>query len=268
MQISALLIVVLVISEVARGFSPRPSPWSHRRVAGASGLSMNLDDGAPSDSAEFVPQTSQTAPFGTRSKGGAAIKDLLLDTTSMLTRGEINEYVLALERINPTSDPAYSKLLNGVWEVKSTGFGSPGLVGLQVIKAISNDAVDAVTVTISSVAPRVLASTTLNLASAKINVEVTTDIEASGQMRLKETVSAVKLGTFDVPLSSLPGVSAISALTSRELLLTYLDEDLLIARDALGTPEILMRKQALFEKPGSAETGVPSTSDGDGAPGV
>ena len=34
-----------------------------------------------------------------------------------MTRSEVNEYVLALEKMNPTEDPAYSSLLNGVWEV-------------------------------------------------------------------------------------------------------------------------------------------------------
>lgn len=196
------------------------------------------------------------------------MKDLLLSTTSMLTRGEINEYVLALERINPTQDPAYSKLLNGVWDLKSMGFGSPGLVGLQVLKAISPDSVDSVTITISSVAPRVVASTALKIASARINVEVTTDIQAEGGMRLKETVSAVKFGTFDVPLSSVPGMSSLpAALKERSLFITYLDADLLVVRDELGTPEILTRKEPSFAS--STDTGVPVVDDGDsGAPGV
>jgi hypothetical protein len=186
----------------------------------------------------------------------------------MLTRGEINEYVLALERINPTQDPAYSKLLNGVWDLKSMGFGSPGLVGLQVLKAISPDSVDSVTITISSVAPRVVASTALKIASARINVEVTTDIQAEGGMRLKETVSAVKFGTFDVPLSSVPGMSSLpAALKERSLFITYLDADLLVVRDELGTPEILTRKEPSFAS--STDTGVPVVDDGDsGAPGV
>jgi hypothetical protein len=40
---------------------------------------------------------------------------------------QMNEYVLALEKINPTFEPATAALLNGVWEIVATGFGSPGM---------------------------------------------------------------------------------------------------------------------------------------------
>lgn len=237
--------------------------------AWSSSLSrLRMSDEAPSDTPELSQQSWSSTSTTYSPRSGSAVKDLLLSTTSMLTRGEINEYVLALERINPTQDPAYSKLLNGVWDLKSMGFGSPGLVGLQVLKAISPDSVDSVTITISSVAPRVVASTALKVASARINVEVTTDIQAEGGMRLKETVSAVKIGTFDVPLSSVPGMSSLpAALKERSLFITYLDADLLVVRDELGTPEILTRKDASFAS--STDTGVPVVDDGDsGAPGV
>lgn len=218
------------------------------------------------------PSDIEAAPEVTRSitssyGAGDAVKEFLLDGTSALTRSEINEYVLSLEKMNPTAEPAYSKLLNGVWEVKSTGFGSPGLVGLQVLKALSSDVVDSVVVTISSVAPRVTAKTTLRIATAQLDVSVTTDIEAVGIMRLKETASAVKFGTLDVPISSLPIASSLpSILTSREIFITYLDEDLLIARDALGSPEILVRKAASFAP--SSDVGVPAVDNNSGAPGV
>jgi len=258
-----LLLCVLALAPVVLGFAPRPTRW-----AGAASLCRMSEESAPSDT-DGAPPTSSWASSSSTSSSNSAVKNLLLDTTSSLTRTEINEYVLALEKINPTSDAAYSRLLNGVWEVKSTGFGSPGLVGLQIIKALSSEAVDDITVTISSVAPRVVAATALKLASLRVEVQVTTDLEAVGSTRLKETASAVKLGSFDLPLSSIPGISSLpSLLTSRELFITYLDEDLLIARDALGTPEILMRKAAASFQ-ASTELGVPATDDGSsGAPGV
>lgn len=190
-----------------------------------------------------------------------APKEFLLDGSAALSRAEINEYVLALEKLNPTQDPASSRLLNGVWEVKSTGFGSPGLVGLQVLKAISSELVDSVTVTISSVAPRVVAQTTLKISSARVDVAVTTDLESMGSTRLRETVSSIKVGTLDVPLSSVS--TSVPALTSRDLFVTYLDEDLLVARDSLGTPEILTRK---FPKVRDSSEGSASASGDDGAP--
>ena len=43
-------------------------------------------------------------------------------------------YLNQLEKHNPTTDPAFSNLLNGVWELVLCGVGSPGLVAYQVIK--------------------------------------------------------------------------------------------------------------------------------------
>ena len=58
------------------------------------------------------------------------------------SRTQLNEYVLALEKVNPTSDPAKAALLNGVWEIVASGFGSPGIIGFQAIKAIPGSVVD------------------------------------------------------------------------------------------------------------------------------
>lgn len=49
------------------------------------------------------------------------VKDLVLTEKKSLSRSELNEYILQLEKLNPTEDPALSPLLNGVWEVISSG---------------------------------------------------------------------------------------------------------------------------------------------------
>ena len=49
------------------------------------------------------------------------VKDLVLTEKNSLSRSELNEYILQLEKLNPTEDPALSPLLNGVWEVISSG---------------------------------------------------------------------------------------------------------------------------------------------------
>ena len=49
------------------------------------------------------------------------VKDLVLTEKNSLSRSELNEYILQLERLNPTEDPALSPLLNGVWEVVASG---------------------------------------------------------------------------------------------------------------------------------------------------
>eukprot|EP01031_Cornospumella_fuschlensis_P028841 gene28841-34809_t len=175
------------------------------------------------------------------------IKDLLIaDSCSGLTRSEINEYVLELEKRNPTYEPAYSPLLNGVWEIVSASVLSPGMLGFKVMKNIPSAIVDAsdLTITISSVAPRVKASTNVKIATASVEVSVTTDIQALSGVRLQERYESGKLGPIELPLN------AVTTL-KRELLVSYLDKDLLIVRDVLGSPEILRRR----EMPSRAETG-------------
>lgn len=165
-------------------------------------------------------------------------KAFLLGDSSTMTRSEVNEYVLALEKINPTEDPAYSSLLNGVWEVVSCGFGDPALLGFQAIKAASKfgvvDASD-IELTISSLQPRVTAVSTISAGPAKLEVAVTTDLEILNGSKIKENYVSAKVSSLDLPISQLTSLS-------RELIITYLDQELCISRDQFGSPEILRRK--------------------------
>merc|ERR1712146_234546 len=220
---SELIKYFLCIGLTSRGISRRGMKWSHP---------MSDSDDAPSDmdssmEAEFDAITLESPP-----------KSFLLKDAKSLSRFEMNEYVLALEKVNPTEDPAYSKLLNGVWEVVSTGFGDPALLGFQAIKAASKfGAIDAtdIELSISSMQPRVTATSTISVGPAKVDVEVTTDLEIINGSKIKENYVSAKISTVDVPISSIGSFT-------RELIITYLDEELRISRDEFGSPEILRRK--------------------------
>lgn len=67
-----------------------------------------IDDGAPSDTTIDDPMTFDSVMMS----DGPGKAFLLGDCTS-LSRLELNEYVLALEKLNPTDEPAYSSKLNG-----------------------------------------------------------------------------------------------------------------------------------------------------------
>jgi len=188
-------------------------------------------DEGPSDVEQLDPVQTYDAIFSE-----SPPKAFLLGDCKRLSRSEVNEYVLALEKANPVADPAYSNLLNGVWEVISTGFGSPAMLGFQAIKAVPAGIVDIsdVSISISSIQPRCTASTTLSAGPLNLDVSVTTDIEAVTAYRLKESYIAGKVNGIELPISS------ITTFT-RDLIITYLDEDLLISRDQFGSPEILRR---------------------------
>lgn len=49
-----------------------------------------------------------------------------------LSRLEVNEYVLQLEKHCTIESPAYSESLNGVWELICAGVGSPSILAYQV----------------------------------------------------------------------------------------------------------------------------------------
>ena len=90
---------------------------------------------------------------------------------------------------------------------------------------------------ISREQPRVEAKVDVKfLGGASNAVVVKARLEANSSVRLSETYeSAAILGqTIDLPEI---------VKYSRDLYIVYLDEDILIVRDASGVPEILVRKQ-------------------------
>jgi hypothetical protein len=119
-------------------------------------------------------------PTSTRvfaSESVASLKETItsLKACNNITRTDLNELILSLEKSNPTSSPADSKLINGVWSLASSGFGTPGLIAFQALKAAvatlpfksdeGSKLLDAedITLTISSVQPRVEASTKIKV---------------------------------------------------------------------------------------------------------
>lgn len=188
------------------------------------------------------------------------LKDSLISNAE-LSRIDINELLLEIEALNPTSEPARSPLLNGVWELRVSGFGSPGLLGYQLIKSLPGGVISAedLSVVISSKDPRVEASTELKVATFKVKVTTLTDLEATSGTRLSEKIESAKIGKLDI---FIPKELALT----RNLLVTFLDEDLLIVRDEFGSPEILKRKSMAFGA--SSLDQEPSSTDDSGAPGA
>ena len=80
------------------------------------------NEDAPSDTSyEAVSLTNFKSP-----------KSALMGDSS-LSRSELNELILELEKKNPTADPARSEKLNGNWELTtSVGFTVPSLILYQV----------------------------------------------------------------------------------------------------------------------------------------
>ena len=258
--------------------------------------SMSMDDDSPSDtssdpfydddeivtveSEEFTPSESEVLV--------TSVLDLIPTSVGLAPseakRAEINEVLLKLEALNPTPQPATSPLLNGVWELNYAGLYSsegslssptrqlalflysggysPGLFTLQLAKQLPSNLVDIVgspEITISREAPRVEGRVTLKtLLGGESSTKVKSNLEVVSDIRLRETYeSATVLGGQVVDL---PGFMQYT----RDIYVTYLDEDLLVIRDSSGVPELLIRKEKSFTRNWGDE---PTTVDDSLAPG-
>jgi len=258
--------------------------------------SMSMDDDSPSDtssdpyydddeivtveSEDFTPSESEVLV--------TSVLDLIPTSVGLAPseekRAEINEVLLKLEALNPTPQPATSPLLNGVWELNYAGLYSskgsllsptrqlalflysggysPGLFALQLAKQLPSNLVDIVgslDITISREAPRVEGQVTVKtLLGGESSVKVKSNLEVVSDIRLRETYeSATVLGGQVVDLPRFMQYT-------RDVYVTYLDEDMLVIRDGSGVPELLIRKEKSFTRTWGDE---PITVDDNLAPG-
>lgn len=162
-------------------------------------------------------------------------------------RAIIGEVLLALEAQNPTESPATSPLLEGKWKFLYASGLSPGLKGLQLLlrgsalapKSPSGaDLVDVgdTFLTIQSDAPRAISEVKLRLLSFENTVKLSSQLVAESGVRLVETYDAAE---SDYMSLRLPFQSPVQF--KRSVLVSYLDEELLVVRDSIGRPDILMR---------------------------
>jgi hypothetical protein len=200
------------------------------------------------------------------------------------TRSQINEVLLKLEALNPTNDPALSPLLNGVWELRYAGLYtsdgalgalsptrqlalfvysggySPGLFALELASKLPSQlvSVGALDISISRAQPRVEGKVKVNsLLIGESSVMVKSKLEVVSGIRLRETYESATVLGRQIELPEF-------AKYSRELYVTYLDEDLLVVRDGSGVPELLVRKEKIFTRNWGTE---PTSVDDELAPG-
>lgn len=181
-------------------------------------------------------------------------------------RTSINEALLKLEAMNPTQQPTTSPLLNGVWSLRYaggyeddwalssptrqvalflySGGYSPGVFALSLAERMTSFPpplrnfveVGDLEIAISRDQPRIEAKIDVKfLGGASNDILVKAALDSSSDIRLKETYeSATVLGqAIDLP-------QAVQY--SRDLYVTYLDDDVLVVRDGSGVPEVLVRK--------------------------
>jgi len=181
-------------------------------------------------------------------------------------RARINESLLKLEALNPTESTARSPLLNGVWSLRyAAGYSeewalpsptrqlalflysggySPGLFALSLAQKLPSQIVDLgdLEISIARDQPRIQAKIIVKfLGRADSEIVVNAHLTVDSDVRLTETYESASVLGQSVDI---PGQIQYS----RDLYVTYVDEDVLIVRDASGVPEVLVRKEKVFKQ--------------------
>ena len=104
------------------------------------------------------------------------------------------------------------------------------------------------------------ATCSTKVGSVKLDLTVYSELEEvvgglNVGTRMKETYSSSKIDTFEVPLSG----SLFQNKIIREMIVTYLDDDLMVVRDQFGGPDVLKRKEMIFIR--TNNEGEPSAND-------
>ena len=206
---------------------------------------------------------------------GPTLKDTKVELMKVLTKGtglkgaadarnqaQVAELLLALEAMNPTQEPAGSDFLNGAWELLYTGGYSKGFIdsptrelallfytaGFRpgLLSSLSDKLppglidVDFVSLKISPGEPRVVGTVKTGIAGNLQDLTTEGTLVQQSSVRLTETFTRARALGQAVDL---PGPLKLS----RDLYVTFLDQDFLVARDESGVPDVWLRQLRLSD---------------------
>jgi len=279
----AVMLAILAVS--ASAFTINPSRFRQYASCPAPAVApLHIsDENWPSDSSsedlyteedispDAVTVDVSTEPLTPAESMVSSVLDELPDgvtTTSVPSeqRARINESLLKLEALNPTESTARSPLLNGVWSLRyAAGYSeewalpsptrqlalflysggySPGLFALSLAQKLPSQIVDLgdLEISIARDQPRIQAKIIVKfLGRADSEIVVNAHLTVDSDVRLTETYESASVLGQSVDI---PGQIQYS----RDLYVTYVDEDVLIVRDASGVPEVLVRKEKVFKQ--------------------
>lgn len=248
-----------------------------RVSATATPEAARSDTGAgeePAYAGTFVTERDRRAA----AKGSliAVLPDQPLSTSySSAVKEAVGERLLVLEHLCPISDPARQSL-DGTWEVLYMNTITPGLVAAQVLQSLPGATLEKIVLNISGGEVKATAKVSLFDATT-MDVDLVSTWSAESEIRVREvyqkgSISLPELGTaawteaaLETANKSAP-TQVVGMLTQavtnaapmlqsfgqgfevpaqgayeRVTLISYLDEDLMVARSLSGTPEILRR---------------------------
>lgn len=204
-------------------------------------------------------------------KDAGGFEALVSGKTTEMQRIDVNERIVGLERLNPTLRPTTSPFLEGRWNFEWFGDSSPGAFAARLLFERSPTTVAHFTgldVLIKDGYSK-LSSNLKFLNTIQSKFLLTTQLSVEGPIRMKEEsveglieIPKISEETLPEQLKGLLGQTAgalqqlpspirdavaeglklpLSGTFQRLFMISYLDEEILIIRDAAGAPDVLTR---------------------------
>jgi hypothetical protein len=234
-------------------------------AADSGAAKSDTEDPAQTDTAPKLPDHQKEAK--------AKLMDLLSDDSlqnevlkadGRATRGRLNEAIVQLEKFNPTKEPVYSEHLDGTWAVKCSASYAPGLLESptrELALFLYGGGFSLGSLLTSATEGFWGSALNVKVESKKVRIESGRDVEAIAELDRSGSKNKIKYSAELMPLSSqrmseeimsveFPdplGKQELPLELRRTILVTYLDEDLMIVRDESGIPEVLGRELVSVE---------------------
>ncbi|KAM5559035.1 putative plastid-lipid-associated protein 13, chloroplastic [Rosa sericea] len=227
--------------------------------------------GAPAAYAKEMERLSAKESLLLAFKDAGGFEALVTGKTTDMQRIDVNERITALERVNPTPRPTTSPFLEGRWNFEWFGSGSPGLFAARFLLQRFPSTLASLSkmeVLIKEGNAKITANMKI-LNSIESKFSLSTKLSVEGPVRMKEEYVEGILDTPTVIEETIPeqlkgalgqAVNTVQQLPvpirdvfasglrvpltgafERLFMISYLDMEILIIRDAAGVPEILTR---------------------------
>uniref|UniRef100_M8BST7 Plastid lipid-associated protein/fibrillin conserved domain-containing protein n=1 Tax=Aegilops tauschii TaxID=37682 RepID=M8BST7_AEGTA len=215
------------------------------------------------------PEYLNCCPFQFRDSGG--FESFVSGKTTEMQKIDVNERIVGLERLNPTPRPTTSPYLEGRWNIEWFGDSSPGTFASKLLFERSPTSVAHFTgldVVIRDGYCKISSNVKL-LNTIQNRFVLTTQLSVEGPIRMKEEYVEAFLETPKISEETLPeqlkgllgqtagalqqlpasirdavseGVKLpLNGMYQRLFMISYLDEEILIIRDAAGAPDVLTK---------------------------
>ncbi|XP_038692207.1 probable plastid-lipid-associated protein 13, chloroplastic isoform X2 [Tripterygium wilfordii] len=198
--------------------------------------------GAPAAYAKDMERLSAKESLILAFKDSGGFEALVTGKTTDVQHIDVNERITDLERLNPTPRPTTSPFLEGLWNFEWFGSGSPGLFAARLIFQLTVEG-----------PLRMKEEYVEGILETPTIIEDAVPEQVKGALgQALNTVQQLPVPVRDAFASGLK--VPLAGTFQRLFMISYLDDEILIIRDAAGVPEVLTRFDTLPSSMAEPET--------------